>query len=160
MSLQTIFTKRRKNKQKKNQINKIKVHLVYYSGRLFWHFVLGFMLLTDIDVVNTPWNLGSVQISYHILCPHPISLNYHFRTPSRIITLHHYCLIAFWHIFMHFVAFIVFFAHKNCILRVISLLILPPLPLKYHSQSQAPYQWVIWYLNAPSSYLILHTLML
>ena len=119
--------KKKINKKKSNQQNiAIKVHLVYYSWRLFWHFVLGFMLLTDIHVVNTPRNLGSVQISYHILCPHPISLNYHFRTPSRIITLHHYCLIVFDIFICHFVAFLVFYPHKNCILRVISLIMLPP----------------------------------
>ena len=131
-----------------------------FFGILFWDYATDRHLCSKYSWEFTEGsNTISHFLPFHALLP--ISPNYHFSPPPfKIITLHHNCLIAFWHTFMHFVAFLVFFAHKDCIWRVISPLILPPLPLKYHSQSQAPYQWVIWYLNAPSSYLILHTLML
>ena len=157
MSLHTNFTKWRKKQEKSNQqkycnqSSFMRFELFTTKdgslGISFWEtflaFCFGIMLLTDICVVNIPGNLRRVQIPYHIFLPFyallPISPNYHFSPPPfKIITLHHNCLIAFWHTFMHFVAFLVFFAHKDCIWRVISPLILPPLPLKYHSQSQAP----------------------
>ena len=157
MSLHTNFTKWRKKQEKSNQqkycnqSSFMRFELFTTTdgslGISFWEtflaFCFGIMLLTDICVVNIPGNLRRVQIPYHIFCLFmPSSLSHLIITlappPFKIITLHHNCLIAFWHTFMHFVAFLVFFAHKDCIWRVISPLILPPLPLKYHSQSQAP----------------------